>query len=88
MLTAGERVSRMSAAEQTAWREDQNELLIKLTGSEERAAGARNIASVVLEFGPKEFTDKLRASGALDDAGVIRNLALQGERMAYRGNLR
>jgi hypothetical protein len=87
-LDAVERVRHLSDAGRKTWDTEQARLLTKVAKSPEAAETMRTVAEKVLEFGPKEFTDRLRASGALSDAAVIVQLALQGERMAHRARFR
>jgi hypothetical protein len=88
-LDVSRRLGSLSADDQKVWADQQESLLTQYSG---KAGGSpadmRKIADKVLEFAPKELTGTLRISGALTDAGVIMQLALQGQRMAYRGGLR
>jgi hypothetical protein len=48
----------------------------------------RAFAEQALARGGKPFTDVLRKCGALDDATVLMNLALQGERATVRSKMK
>ncbi len=84
-VDAGQRYNRMSGPQQELWRREQASDFERLAGSPERAEELRRFAARVLERGPKGFTDAMRGSGSLDDAGVLIHLAHQGERLAARG---
>lgn len=81
------RCKAMSDAERELFKREQEAAFIQMAGSEERALELADLAEAALARGGSAMWAALAASGALDDAGMIMHLALQGERLATRSDL-
>jgi hypothetical protein len=87
-MEVGQRNAQLTPAARELWRREQAVQFDRVARTPERAAALRAFADQALARGGKPFTDVLRKSGALDDATVLMNLALQGERAAARSNMK
>ena len=83
-MDAGQRASRMDPVTLELWKREQTVVFDRIAGSPERAAALRAYADAALARGGADFSSGLRKSGAVHDAAVLMNLALQGERLSKR----
>jgi hypothetical protein len=78
----------MTPAARELFRREQGAMFDGVAKTPERAAQLRAYAETALARAPAGFTAGLRKSGALDDASILMNLALHGERTALRRQMR
>lgn len=86
-MEVGQRNAQLTPAARELWRREQAVLFDRIARTPDRAAALRSYAAQALARGGQPFTEALRKCGALDDATVLMNIALQGERLAVRGSL-
>ena len=85
VIDASQSFNRLSGPAKEQWIREQQSNFDRIAGSPERAATLRDFAAAALARGGDGFTDTLFVAGALKDAEVLLHLALQGERLAFRG---
>ena len=87
-IASAAKLKVMSPVQRDAWASQQGVTLGKVASSRGTTVEAmRKVAGQVIDFGGKSrFGDLMR--GALADSQIVLALVLQGERIAYRGNLR
>jgi len=83
-IDVGNRIAGMDEGERELWRREQQALFIKCARSEEHASELLDYAKAVLERGDPGYRELLAKCGALDDAMILLNLGLHGERLAAR----
>jgi len=83
VLEVGDWYGKASEAERTAWRVEERASMVAKFG-EEGAQGYIARAAQSLALAPAPFTERLRLSGALHSAEIVRHLALNGARLARR----
>jgi len=83
-IDVGQSLNRASGAERGLWGAEQAVLFERMAGGPQQAKEKIALAADALERAPAQFTDALRASGALSDAGIMMHLAHQGQRLATR----
>jgi len=85
-MDTGQAYGRMSEPGRQLWIREQKVALERMAGGPDQAAEKMTLAAKALARAPAGFTEELRKSGALHDAGMVFNLALQGERLAVRSD--
>jgi hypothetical protein len=83
-IDVGQVVGTMTEPQRALWAREQANEFARLAGGPEQAEERLKLASKALARGGEAFAALLRETGALDDAFVLTNLALQGERLAVR----
>jgi hypothetical protein len=84
-IRVSEAVAQMGQAERGLWEAEQGSVFQRWAGGEEAAKARLDQVADALTRGGDQMADMLVNSGAILDAEVLINLALQGERLALRG---
>jgi hypothetical protein len=84
-IDVGQQCGKMTPSARELWRRGEAVKFEKLAGGPDRVEERRAQAETALARGDLGFTNAMRQTGALDDAGVLMWLALHGERWAARG---
>jgi hypothetical protein len=86
-MEIGRRNAQLAPPARELWRLEQAALFDQIARTPERATALRAFADQALARGGAAFTNELRKCGALDDATILMNLALQGERIAVKSKM-
>jgi hypothetical protein len=86
LMSSGQALGRMSAAERDEWEATQDAIVERIAGSKEEADAFHKLAAGVIARGIKgEVSVGVHRFGALKDANIVVQLARHAQRVAARG---